>query len=157
MVQGRGGPSDSPGHGTGTPAGEVYDWFQRGMVLLAEGSPAAAAALLERAADAEPESRSIREALARAQFNSRQYADAADSFRWIIDTNPTEDYAYFGLGLSLWRTGDMEAAQEPLAIAVAMRPDLRHYVSALKSVRATLSARKSDPGGRWNDHISRSD
>ncbi|GAA3031153.1 MULTISPECIES: tetratricopeptide repeat protein [Streptosporangium] len=142
MVQGRGGPSDSPGPETGTPVGDVYEWFQRGMRLLSEGSPAAAAALLERAADAEPESRSVREALARAQFNSRQYADAADSFRWIIDANPAEDYAYFGLGLSLWRTGDMEGAQEPLAIAVAMRPDLRHYVSALKSVRATLRARR---------------
>ncbi|WSA14084.1 tetratricopeptide repeat protein [Streptosporangium subroseum] len=112
------------------------------MKLLAEGSPAAAAALLERAVEAEPESRSVREALARAQFNSRQYADAADSFRRIIDANPTEDYAYFGLGLALWRTGDMKGAQEPLAIAVAMRPDHRHYVSALRSVRATLRARR---------------
>jgi len=143
MVQGRGGPSDSPSPETGAPVGDVYEWFQRGMKLLAEGSPAAAAALLERAVDAEPESRSIREALARAQFNSRQYADAVDSFRWIIDANPAEDYAYFGLGLALWRTGDMEGAQEPLAIAVAMRPDLRHYVSALKSVRATLRARRT--------------
>lgn len=142
MIQGRGGPSDSPGPEAGGPVGDVYEWFQRGMKLLSEGSPAAAAALLERAADAEPESRSVREALARAQFNSRQYADAADSFRWIIDVNPAEDYAYFGLGLALWRTGDMEGAQEPLAIAVAMRPDQRHYVSALKSVRATLRARR---------------
>ncbi|GGS57474.1 hypothetical protein GCM10010156_15220 [Planobispora rosea] len=151
MVQGRDHASDSPGSEEGTPAGGVYDWFQRGMKLLSEGSPAAAAALLERAADAEPESRSIREALARAQFNSRQYADAADSFRWIVNTNPTEDYAYFGLGLSLWRTGDMEAAQEPLAIAAAMRPDQRHYVSALRSVRATLQARKDDPEGSWSE------
>jgi Flp pilus assembly protein TadD len=142
MVQGRGGPSDSPRPETGAPVGDVYEWFQRGMKLLAEGSPAAAAALLERAVEAEPESRSVREALARAQFNSRKYADAADSFRWIINANPTEDYAYFGLGLTLWRTGDMEGAEEPLAIAVAMRPDYRHYVSALKSVRATLRARR---------------
>ncbi|MBB5136007.1 Flp pilus assembly protein TadD [Thermocatellispora tengchongensis] len=112
------------------------------MKLLREGSPAAACALLERAAEAAPESRSVREALARAQFNSRQYAEAADSFRLILDANPAEDYAYFGLGLALWRTGDMEAAQEPLAIAVAMRPDHRDYVSALKSVRATLRARR---------------
>ncbi|TDE25210.1 tetratricopeptide repeat protein [Nonomuraea mesophila] len=126
----------------GTPEGGVYDWYQRGVRLLKDGSPAAAAALLERAAAAEPESRSILEALARAQFNSRQYAEAAVSFRQIVDANPAEDYAYFGLGLSLWRTGDVEGAQEPLAIAVAMRPDEGHYVSALKSVRATLRARR---------------
>ncbi|MFI6736194.1 MULTISPECIES: tetratricopeptide repeat protein [Nonomuraea] len=127
---------------SGAPGGGVYDWYQRGVRLLKEGSPAAAAALLERAAAAEPESRSILEALARAQFNSRQYAEAAASFRQIVNANPAEDYAYFGLGLSLWRTGDVEGAQEPLAIAVAMRPDERHYVSALKSVRATLRARR---------------
>ncbi|MFI6315874.1 tetratricopeptide repeat protein [Nonomuraea sp. NPDC050556] len=139
MNQGRNVPDDSPR----TPAGDVYDWYQRGVKLLSEGSPAAAAALLERAAEAEPESRSVREALARAQFNSRQYAEAADSFRRIVAANPTEDYAYFGLGLALWRTGDMEGALEPLAIAVAMRPDHRHYVTALKNVRATLRARKA--------------
>ncbi|WP_157247655.1 tetratricopeptide repeat protein [Nonomuraea typhae] len=138
MIQGRSVPDDSPG----VPEGEVYDWYQRGVKLLQEGSPAAAASLLERAVEAEPESRSIREALARAQFNSRQYDRAVDSFRWIVDANPAEDYAYFGLGLSLWRTGDMEAAQEPLAIAVAMRPDERNYVTALKNVRATLRARR---------------
>ncbi|MFI6503376.1 tetratricopeptide repeat protein [Nonomuraea typhae] len=138
MIQGRSVPDDSPG----APGGEVYDWYQRGVKLLQDGSPAAAASLLERAVEAEPESRSIREALARAQFNSRQYDRAVDSFRWIVDANPAEDYAYFGLGLSLWRTGDMEAAQEPLAIAVAMRPDERNYVTALKNVRATLRARR---------------
>lgn len=142
MVQGRNPASDSPEPGSGAPTGDVYDWFQRGVRLLEEGSPAAAAAILEHAANAEPDSRSIREALARAQFNSRRYADAAESFRWIVDANPTEDYAYFGLGLSLWRTGDMEAAQEPLAIAVAMRPDVKHYASALRQVRATLKARR---------------
>lgn len=138
MVQGTNPHDDSPG----APEGHVYDWYQRGVRLLQEGSPAAAAALLERAALAEPGSRSIREALARAQFNSRQYAEAAESFRQIVDANPSEDYAHFGLGLALWRTGDVEGAQEPLAIAVAMRPDERHYVSALKSVRATLRARR---------------
>ncbi|GLW99841.1 tetratricopeptide repeat protein [Microtetraspora sp. NBRC 16547] len=140
MIQGRHGPSDYQQDG---PAGGVYEWFQRGVKLLEEGSPAAASALLERAAQAEPESRSIREALARAQFNSRRYADAVGSFRWIVDANPAEDYAYYGLGMALWRTGDIEAAQEPLAVAVAMRPDIRHYVSALTQVRATLRAREA--------------
>ncbi|MFF3670326.1 tetratricopeptide repeat protein [Microtetraspora malaysiensis] len=140
MIQGRHGPSDDQQNG---PAGGVYEWFQRGVKLLEEGSPAAAAALLERAAQVEPDSRSIREALARAQFNSRRYVDAIGSFRWIVDANPAEDYAYYGLGMALWRTGDIEGAQEPLAVAVAMRPDLRHYVSALTQVRATLRAREA--------------
>jgi hypothetical protein len=61
----------------------------------------------------------------------------------MMTANPAEDYAYFGLGLALWRTGDMEAAQEPLAIAAAMRPDMRHYTNALSQVRATLKARRA--------------
>ncbi|GGO22908.1 tetratricopeptide repeat protein [Microbispora bryophytorum] len=143
MIEGRNEASAFSNDPGGTPSGGVYEWFKRGTKLLEEGSPAAAAAILEHAVQAEPDSPSIREALARAQFNSKRYDEAAGSFRWIVDANPAEDYAYFGLGLSLWRSGDIEGAQEPLAVAVAMRPDLRHYVSALKQVRATLRARQA--------------
>ncbi|MEU7940693.1 tetratricopeptide repeat protein [Microbispora bryophytorum] len=143
MIEGRNEASAFSNEPGGTPSGGVYEWFKRGTKLLEEGSPAAAAAILEHAVQAEPDSPSIREALARAQFNSKRYDEAAGSFRWIVDANPAEDYAYFGLGLSLWRSGDIEGAQEPLAVAVAMRPDLRHYVSALKQVRATLRARQA--------------
>ncbi|MEU7887623.1 tetratricopeptide repeat protein [Microbispora bryophytorum] len=143
MIEGRNEASAFSNDPGGTPSGGVYEWFKRGTKLLEEGSPAAAAAILEHAVQAEPDSPSIREALARAQFNSKRYDEAAGSFRWMVDANPAEDYAYFGLGLSLWRSGDIEGAQEPLAVAVAMRPDLRHYVSALKQVRATLRARQA--------------
>jgi len=110
------------------------------MDLLGRGSPAAAAQLLERAAAAEPDSRSILEALGRAQFDTRHYAEAAGSFRRIVDASPSDDYAQFGLGLALARSGDHSAAAEHLALAAAMRPDLRHYTEALRSVRATLHA-----------------
>jgi Flp pilus assembly protein TadD len=109
--------------------------------MLSRGSPAAAVQLLERAAEAEPQSRSILEALARAQFDAGSYADAAGSFRRIVEASPSDDYAQFGLGLSLARIGDPGAAAEHLALAAAMRPNLRHYTDALRSVRATLSAR----------------
>ncbi|SEG64252.1 Tetratricopeptide repeat-containing protein [Thermomonospora echinospora] len=124
------------------PSGGVYEWYTRGLELLGAGSPAAAVQLLQRAAEAEPSSRSIREALARAQYGSRRFADAADSFRWIVEDNPSEDYALFGLGLSLSRLGDFEEAVEHLALAVAMRPENKHYTNALRHVRATLAARR---------------
>ncbi len=81
------------------------------------------------------------EALARAQFDAGRYAAAADNFRRIVEASPSDDYAQFGLGLALARTGDPAAAAEHLALAAAMRPDLGHYTEALRSVRATLSAR----------------
>ena len=87
--------------------------------------------------------RSVREALARAQFDAGRYAEAADNFRLIVEASPSDDYAHFGLGLALARTGNHAAAAEYLALAAAMRPDAAHYTEALRSVRATLSARKA--------------
>jgi Flp pilus assembly protein TadD len=120
----------------GQPDGGAYEWFQRGLQLLADGNPDAAATLLERALGAEPGSRSVLEALARAQYDAGRYGDAVDSFTRLTTDNPTDDYAQFGLGLAASRAGDLELAAEHLALAVAMRPDLSHYARALRGVRA---------------------
>jgi tetratricopeptide (TPR) repeat protein len=135
-------------HEPAEPAGtaDTHQLYQRGLDLLGRGSPAAAAQLLQRAAAAEPRSRSVLEALARAQFDTGQYAEAAGNFRRIVEASPTDDYAQFGLGLALARTGDPGGAAEHLALAAAMRPNLRHYTDALRSVRATLKARREAPG-----------
>jgi Flp pilus assembly protein TadD len=121
---------------TGTPDGSVYDWYHRGLQLLAERNPEAAATLLARAAEAEPESRSILEALARAQHDAGRYADAITTFTRLTALNPTDDYAHFGLGLAASRAGELRLAAEHLALAAAMRPDLHHYAQALRGVRA---------------------
>jgi tetratricopeptide (TPR) repeat protein len=122
------------------PDGDAYSWYRRGLDLLSRGSAAAAAQLLERAAEAEPGSRSVLEALGRAQFDVGRYAAAADSFRQIVEASPSDDYAHFGLGLALARNGNPAAAAEHLALAAAMRPELPHYTDALRGVRATLRA-----------------
>lgn len=133
--------------GQQAPGGDSYAWYRRGLDLLSRGSPAAAAELLERAAEAEPGARSVREALARAQFDAGRYAQAADSFRQNVEAIPSDDYAHFGLGLALARCGDPAAAAEHLALAAAMRPELAHYAEALRGVRATLAARtQAGPG-----------
>lgn len=137
----RPGEERRPGGGQQAPQGDAYTWYRRGLDLLGRGSPAAAAQLLERAAEAEPGARSVLEALARAQFDAGRYTQAADNFRQIVDASPSDDYAHFGLGLALARTGNPAAAAEHLALAVAMRPELTHYTEALKGVRATLRAR----------------
>ena len=121
---------------TGTPEGGVYEWYQRGLQLLASGDPAAAATLLARASETEPESRSLLEALARAQFDAGRHREAIDSFTRLIAVNPADDYAQFGLGLAASRAGDLELAAEHLALAVALRPDLEHYARELRGVRA---------------------
>ncbi|WP_188307205.1 tetratricopeptide repeat protein [Streptomyces sp. CBMA123] len=125
----------------GEPSGDVYDWFRRGAQLLAQGHPAAAEQLLVRAAEAEPHSRSIREALARAQFDAGSYAAALENFRTVALADPSDDYAQFGWGVAAARLGDFETSAEHLALAVAMRPEADHYRAALRQTRATLAAR----------------
>src|SRR5262245_62518473 len=113
--------------------------------MLGRVRPSAASQLLELAAEAEPGARSVLEALGRAQFDTGRYAQAADSFRQIVEASPSDDYAHFGLGLALARDGNPAAAAEHLALAAAMRPDLPHYTEALRGVRATLRARAAAP------------
>jgi hypothetical protein len=69
----------------GLPSGEVYDWYQRGVQLLDEGDPASASQVLGRAAARVPHSRSVLEALARAQFDSEQYDQAVVSFQRLVE------------------------------------------------------------------------
>ncbi|MBO0774961.1 MAG: tetratricopeptide repeat protein [Actinobacteria bacterium] len=141
-------PAEEPGPGSGRdPRGDTYTWYRRGLDLLGKGSAAAAAQLLGRAAEAEPASRSVLEALGRAQFDTGRYTAAAESFRRIVEASPSDDYAHFGLGLALARSGNPAGAAEHLALAAAMRPELRHYTDALRGVRATLRARQEAGSG----------
>ncbi|MFJ6216076.1 tetratricopeptide repeat protein [Streptomyces sp. NPDC092296] len=160
---------EGPGGGEGAGGAEVgggdearesvYEWFRRGSRLLAQGSAAAAEQLLTRAAAAEPESRSIRETLARAQFDAGSYAAALENFRVVALADPSDDYAQFGWGLAAARLGDFETSAEHLALAVAMRPESDHYRAALRQTRATLRARAGEfgpvpPHPRWPGHRS---
>ena len=141
------------------PAGDVYDWYTRGMRLLGSGDAAAAAALLEHAARAEPASCSVREALARALFDSGRYADARAAFAANVDESPADDYAQFGLGLSHVRMGELDEAVEHLAIAAAPR-QVAHSLCGLgvqadeaevltsSTATAALLAERLPPGSR---------
>jgi len=119
-----------------SPDGDVYEWYQRGLDLLASGDSAAAATLLSRAVEAEPCSRSLREALGRAQYDAARYDEAMDTFAALIAEDPADDYAQFALGMAATRAGQLTRAAEHLALAAAMRPDLGHYGRALRNVRA---------------------
>lgn len=109
----------------------VYEWYQRGMALLRNGDAHAAATVLERAAAAEPDKGSVREALARAYFSSGRYQDALDEFFSVLDLGPTNDYAHFGAGLCLSRLGRLDEAVGQLKLATAMHPASEDYRAAL--------------------------
>lgn len=127
----------------GRPAGGPYEWWQRGLSLLAVGESAQAATLLARAHAAEPGSTGVLEALARAQYDAGDVPAATVSFQDLTQARPADDYAHFGLGLCLSRLGRFGLAAEHLAMAHAMRPDVPEYEQRLRQVRATLVARQN--------------
>ncbi len=122
------------------PQGELYDWYLRGLDLLGSGDANAAVQLLQHTATQEPQSRAVREGLARAQFDMGMYPEARENFEWIISIDPADDYAQFGLGLAATKLGDLDAAVEHLALAAALRPDIAYYSTALRGARAALTS-----------------
>ena len=108
-------------------ADDVYDLFKRGTELLEAGDFNQATIPLAKARDLEPEKTSIREALGRAYFRSRQYEEAAVEFAAVVDRAPTNDYALFCLGRALMESGRPADARKPLVLAANLRPDRRDY------------------------------
>ncbi|HXQ56246.1 MAG TPA: tetratricopeptide repeat protein, partial [Actinomycetes bacterium] len=59
---------------------------------------------------------------------------AAAEFTEALEIDPSNDYAHFGLGLCLARSGRRTRAVGHLRLAVAMRPELDTYRQALDRV-----------------------
>ena len=115
---------------------KVYEWYQQGLALLKAGDNHAAVTVLERAAAAEPDKASIREALARAYFGARRFRKALDEFKAALDISPVDDYAHFGAGLCLGRLGRLQEALGHLKMANVMRPGNSDYEDALARYEA---------------------
>lgn len=134
------GPGEESSGSSG-PDGTPYDWYQRAAGLLASGDPDAAAVLLTRLRDVDPDSTSVLESLARALFDGRRYDRALGAFTDLVERCPSDDYAHYGLGLTLWRLQRFPEARDELAMAFVMRPERADYGQALAQVKATLRAR----------------
>lgn len=118
----------------------VYEWYQRGLTLLETGDVHAAATVLARAAEAEPEKGSIREALARAYYRAHRFSAALDEFVAALEISPANDYAHFGAGLCLGRLGRLNEAIGHLRMANVMRPGNDDYEAALTRYERELES-----------------
>jgi Flp pilus assembly protein TadD len=110
---------------------EAYGLLMKGRKLLEEGHPHQAVIALEKASLLEPNKMSIREALARALYNSGQTKRAGEEFARLVEAEPANDYGHFGLGLCHLRTGKRSLARGHLKLAVVLRPDYGLYREAL--------------------------
>jgi Flp pilus assembly protein TadD len=128
------------------PEHDAYDAYRDGRDLLSSGNPHAAVVALERARALEPDKASVRETLARAYYRSARYAAAAAEFAMAVELDPVNDYAHFGLGLAMIRTGDVTGARRHLRIATVMRPDRDEYQRALADLVGADERHDSDPG-----------
>ena len=121
------------------PGGEeTYSLYRRGMELLESGDFEQATVPLRKAARLDPEKSSIREALGRAYFRSRRYEEAAEEFEAVVERYPVHDFAHFGLGRALAKTGRKDRARRHLAIAANLRPERSDY----RIYRERLTARR---------------
>jgi Flp pilus assembly protein TadD len=105
----------------------LYTLYRRGMELLEDASFDAATVPLAEAARRAPEKSSVREALGRAYFRNRQFAEAATEFEAVVESHPVNDYAHFCLGRALSLTGQTDRARHHLALASNLRPERRDY------------------------------
>ena len=114
----------------------AYGLFQRAGLLMKRRHHAQAAVLLQRADRLEPHKGSIVEALARAYYNSGQHDRAEETFRELIDIDPSAAYGHFGLGQSLKMLGRQDEARTHLRLAVALAPNSNLYKNALARLGA---------------------
>ena len=116
----------------------TYTLYRKGMELLEDGSFSEATVPLAEAAMRAPEKTSVREALGRAYFRNRQFAEAAREFEAVIESAPVNDFAHFCLGRALSMTGETKRARHHLALASNLQPQRSDY--RLFRDRARLAA-----------------
>ena len=102
---------------------------------------------LEQARDAAPGHGSVREALGRAYYGAGRTSAAEAEFAEALEIDPSNDYAHFGLGLCLARSGERTLAVGHLRLAVAMRPEVDTYRQALERVQRRRGREAPGPGG----------
>jgi len=112
--------------------------FRVGLIELQENRPAAALALIERAAAAQPAEPRYQMGLGRALQALGRAADAAAAYRRVLAVNPGDPDAPFALAAALQSSGDQDGAIAAYRAALATQPD---EVNALNNLGVMLCAR----------------
>lgn len=118
-------------------APQAYELYRKGYRLLDDGNAAAAIEPLERAVALEPQSASLREALARALFATSRIRGARRQFEQVLVLDPSNAYAHYGLGRTYEREGRLTQAGKHFKLATAMSPHEAYRRAAERIARRT--------------------
>jgi tetratricopeptide (TPR) repeat protein len=113
----------------------TYDRYRLGEAYLDAGDPLTAARILEPAGDAEPRSAALWLLLARAYFTSSRLGRAQAAFERVVELDPTDHYARYGLGRTLERQNRPAEALGHYRLAAALSSDIG-YDAAVRRVEA---------------------
>jgi predicted Zn-dependent protease len=124
---------------TSHPASDgLFESFRRAEMLVARSRPLDALQALGPVLENQPDDVSVQLLAGRAYLNSAQLSRAEEAFGRVIDLDPADHYARFGLGKALQRQGRLTEAHAQLKIAAAMDPR-PEYQEALGEVRARMA------------------
>lgn len=121
---------------------KVYNWFAKGKRFLKDGDYARSIFYFEQAKLEMPQKGSIREVLARAYYNSGQLEKAKEEFEAALEIDPTNSFAYFGLGLCLIKMGEPALALAPLKLCCALSPEVERYQRSLARAKLMLESKR---------------
>lgn len=160
-VAGRAGPrpADAPAaayaaRGDSLPAGAdarlAHASFQRAVVALREGQPAAAQGALHTVLTIYPRLPEAHGNLGFALLGLERYGEAAAAFRHAADLRPSLHTAYYGLALAEHGRGDLPAAVAAMQafahLAAADDPWLSRALAALREWEYALASASRAPG-----------
>ncbi|SHL03720.1 Tetratricopeptide repeat-containing protein [Pseudonocardia thermophila] len=128
---------------TSQPEG-LFESFRRAEALVANSRPLDALAALGPVLESRPDDASVQLLAGRAYLNSAQLSRAQQAFERVLELDPSDHYARFGLGKALHRQGRLPEAHAQLKLAAAMAPR-PEYQEALGEVRARLALRAEEP------------
>jgi Tfp pilus assembly protein PilF len=89
-----------------------------------------------------PEPRIVTYTEAEKAYFDRKYDEAADMFGIYTDDHPANAWGFYMLGLSEWKAGDTDAAEEAFKYALQIKPD--HAKSLVNLGRVLLEQGRED-------------
>ncbi|MBC8090718.1 MAG: tetratricopeptide repeat protein [Pseudonocardia sp.] len=119
-------------------ASDLFASFRRAEMLVARSRPLDALQALAPVLDSRPNDVSVQLLAGRAYLNSAQLLRAEEAFIRVVELDPTDHYARFGLGKALQRQGRLQEAHAQLKMAAVMDPR-PEYQEALGEVRARMA------------------